>query len=181
MFTVSPEDPSGGGTERHNEIYATAKSLAKDRYSKILPGLPWPLTLDGVHRHLEQLRGHRIVIKTLTGMTDTSLCGIWIKADELDLVFHAETSSALHRQQILLHEFSHIFFDHEHEEFKARSLGLIFPDLDPNTVVRALQRRSYPDVTEMSAELLADMLARRIRESAHRPGNPGHRFREVFG
>jgi hypothetical protein len=70
---------------------------------------------------------------------------------------------------------------HEQENVTHEYAKVFFPDLDPDRVVTALKRTDFMDEFEVTAELLADRLAARIRRSQIAAGGqPGH-FGEIFG
>lgn len=109
------------------------------------------------------------------------LCGIWLICADRDIVRHAPAKSDWHRQQIILHEFSHMILDHDLEGQDSELVKALLPDLDPEQVLRALARSSYTDNAELAAEALADQLATRIINSdAGTPPEP-LAFRKVFG
>ena len=63
----------------------------------------------------------------------------------------------------------------------AEHASTFFPDLDPQRVVKALKRTDFLDELEVTAELLADRLAARIRDSQDRFGGQPGNFSSVFG
>ncbi|WP_026536273.1 hypothetical protein [Arthrobacter sp. H14] len=156
--------------------YDSVKSRATEAVSHL--SLTEPVTLISIQKHLETQRGRSIVIRPMDGIQDPSLCGLWFGLDDLDLVFHTNAASELHRQQIILHEFSHMVLRHEQEVVPEEYAATLFPDLNPGRVVKALKRTDVHDDIEATAELLADMLANRIFASARRQPK---RFGEVFG
>ncbi|HET6242424.1 MAG TPA: hypothetical protein VFD99_10615, partial [Arthrobacter sp.] len=126
------------------------------------------------------LRNRKIVIRPMDGPTD-KVCGLWFGLDHLDLILHARAASEVHRQQIVLHEFAHMILRHEQEVLAPDYVRNFFPDLDPGRVVKALKRSDFLDEFEVTAELLADLLAARIRNSQRRTaGQPGN-FGSIFG
>jgi hypothetical protein len=108
------------------------------------------------------------------------LCGVWLICDDHDIVLHAPVKSIWHRQQIILHEFSHMILRHD-LEISGEELVLAFlPDLGVN-VLRALGRSSYTDDAELTAEALADQLATRIINNEVGTTPEPLAFRRVFG
>lgn len=142
--------------------------------------LPEPASLEGIQRHLEESRGRTLVIREMNRIEGSLICGFWFSLDEMDVIFHAASATGLHREQVVLHELSHILLDHECAESSAGQYRDFFPDLDQDAVVLALQRSGSGSVPEMAAEILADLLAERIRVS-RLSSNPLRRFDAVFG
>jgi hypothetical protein len=70
---------------------------------------------------------------------------------------------------------------HEQDIVSADYAGTFFPDLDPERVVKALKRTNFLNEFEVTAELLADRLAARIRHSQDRSGGQPGNFGSVFG
>ncbi|AXJ09179.1 hypothetical protein [Arthrobacter sp. PM3] len=158
--------------------YDAARSRARTAEAGL--SLAEPVSLASIQRHLEQQRGRRIVINPIDGATD-KVCGLWFGLDHLDLILHARAASEIHRQQIVLHEFAHMILRHEQGVVSAEYAATFFPDLDPGRVVRALKRSDFLDEFEVTAELLADRLAARIRRSLDRTGGQPGNFGTVFG
>lgn len=140
-----------------------------------------PVSLDSIHRHLEQRRNRKIVIKPIQGTPTDKVCGLWFGLDHMDLILHAGGVSGGHRQQIILHEFAHMVLQHELGTVSPEYAGKFFPDLDPDRVVKALKRTDFMDEFEVTAELLADRLSARIRMSQERLGGQPNNFGMVFG
>ncbi|WP_211881732.1 hypothetical protein [Pseudarthrobacter albicanus] len=140
-----------------------------------------PVSLRSVQSHLETASGRKIVIKPMDSTPTDKVCGLWFGLDSMDLIFHAPAASEVHRQQIILHEFAHMILRHEQEVVSHDYAKVFFPDLDPERVITALKRTDFQDEFEVTAELLADCLAARIRRSLERTdGQPG-KFGAVFG
>lgn len=95
------------------------------------------------------------------------ICGLWIETQEMDFIFHAGAVSSHHRHQIILHEYAHMLLNH-HERGSSRSVAALFPDLDPETVTRALSRGNVTTRMESEAEALADMLALHMMRQGYR-------------
>ncbi|MGO4586808.1 hypothetical protein AB4Z38_23455 [Arthrobacter sp. 2RAF6] len=143
--------------------------------------MPNDATLQLIHEKLEQKRGRTIRVAELPELAGEELCGIWLVCADQDIVLHAPTKSDWHRQQIILHEFSHMILDHDLDVQSSEMAKSLLPDLDGEQVLRALARSSYTDDAELAAEALADQLATRIINSdAGTPPEP-LAFRQVFG
>ena len=158
--------------------YDAARSRAREAEASLR--LSEPVSLASIQKHLELQRGRKIVIKPIEGATD-KICGLWFGLDHMDLIMHARAASEVHRQQIVLHEFAHMVLRHEQDIVSPEHAGTFFPDLDPERVVKALKRTDFLDELEVTAELLADRLAARIRDSQDRSGGQPGNFSSVFG
>jgi hypothetical protein len=140
-----------------------------------------PVSLASIKTHLEGSRGRQILIKPIKNTPTDKVCGLWFGLDDVDLILHAQAASEVHRQQIILHEFAHIILRHDQEAVSHDYASLFFPDLDPERVVTALKRSDFFDEFEVTAELLADRLAARIRSSQKPPSVQPGNFGEIFG
>jgi hypothetical protein len=159
--------------------YGAARERA--RTAELNLNLAEPVTLQSTHRHLEAMRGRTIKIQPMDG-PDDKVCGLWFGLDDMDLILHARAASEVHRQQIVLHEFAHMILRHEQEEVSPEVARNFFPDLDYDRVVKALKRTDFLDEFEVTAELLADRLAARIRRSQRRTyGGQPKNFGLIFG
>jgi Zn-dependent peptidase ImmA (M78 family) len=158
--------------------YAAARARALAAEQSL--DLTEPVTLCSTHRHLERLRDRKIVIRPMDGPTD-KVCGLWFGLDHMDLILHAQAASEVHRQQIVLHEFAHMILRHEQVAVAPDYVRNFFTDLVTDRVIKALKRSDFLDEFEVTAELLADLLAARIRNSQRRTaGQPGN-FGSIFG
>lgn len=159
--------------------YTAARDRAQDAEAQL--ALREPVSMRSIQSHLEDHRGRKIVIKPIENTPTDKVCGLWFGLDDLDLILHARAASEVHRQQIILHEFAHMILRHDQEELSHEYASIFFPDLDPERVVTALKRTDFFDEFEVTAEILADRLASRIRASQKpasvQPGN----FGEIFG
>ncbi|WP_241973102.1 hypothetical protein [Cryobacterium sp. TMT2-14] len=93
-----------------------------------------------------------------------------------DLVLHAHSESALHRQQFVLHELAHMILGHDFGD-DPDAPDFLLPDIPPNTRRRLLRRQDLDTVEEVMAETLADRFAAAIRGSAMHHS----RYLEIFG
>jgi hypothetical protein len=159
--------------------YREARKIA--RKAEHAFSLPNDATLQFIHEKLERNRGRKITVSELPELAGEELCGVWLVCADRDIVLHAPTKSDWHRQQIILHEFSHMILNHDLEGQDSELVKALLPDLDPEQVLRTLARSSYTDNAELTAEALADQLATRIINSdAGTPPEP-LAFRKVFG
>lgn len=143
--------------------------------------VPEELTLASLRQLLEEDRGKEIVVREVKHLGRDQVSGLWFSLPDTDLILHAETASALHREQIILHEFAHMALNHERLMGSEEHLTSLLPDLSPAMVSRCLarcKRQSEPEiVAESLADLFASALARTRRAGRVEPGN----FRGVFG
>lgn len=134
-------------------------------------------TFDALVGAVQARRGRRLRIVELSELGDhDGLCAIWLKTDAEDLVLHAHSESALHRQQFVLHELAHMIFDHGEDDDPAEP-DFLLPDIPLETRRRLLRRQNLDTTDEILAESLADQLAAAIRGSAMHES----RFLEIFG
>ncbi|MEL5990695.1 hypothetical protein ACOKGD_13700 [Microbacterium phosphatis] len=126
---------------------------------------------------LQRRRLRPIRIVELANLSDQEgICAVWLITDTEDLVLHARSESALHRQQFVLHELAHMMLGHgEHEE--ATMPDFLLPDIPASTRQRLLRRQDLVTDDEIVAESLADHLAGAIRGSALHHS----RYLEIFG
>lgn len=114
-------------------------------------------------------------VPELAGSVGT-LCGLWLATDDEDIVLHAPSDSALHREQFILHELAHILLLHDRVDEKTGYVtDSVLPSFDNATVVKALARDGLDDEYEALAEQLADVLAHYIRS------RPASKFSDIFG
>jgi len=159
--------------------YSVARARARTAEESLR--LQEPVSMRSIQTHLETASGRPIVIKPIDNTPTDKVCGLWFGLDDLDLILHAKAASEVHRQQIVLHEFAHMILRHEQEELSHDYAKVFFPDLDPARVVTALKRTDLLSEVEVTAELLADRLAARIRRSQRRAGGQPGNFGTVFG
>ena len=134
-------------------------------------------TLDDLLTAVRARRNRRLRIVELADLdTSDGICAVWLVTDTDDIVLHARSDSALHRQQFVLHEFAHIILGHCDGEDCAATDALL-PNIPPYTRGRLLKRQDLDGDTEIAAEALADRLAAGIRGQAFGES----RYSEVFG
>lgn len=125
-------------------------------------GLPRPLTAELLHRHMESVRGKKIVVRSATPrMLEAGLCGLWIAVagESFERIHHAPTPSLVHRQQFINHEFGHMILNQEQEPISAERIALLAPLIPMNSIVYALSRSRFTDEQEALAEAIGDRLA----------------------
>jgi hypothetical protein len=159
-------------------IYREARKIARRAEHSF--NLPGDATLRFIQDKLAMQRGRSITVDELPGMVGSELCGVWLICADRDIVLHAPVKSIWHRQQIILHEFSHMILRHDLEISDEELATAFLPDLGVD-VLRALGRSSYTDDAELTAEALADQLATRIINSEIGAMPEPLAFRRVFG
>ena len=159
--------------------YRDARKIA--RKAEHTFGLPGDATLRLIHEILEAQRGRTITVAEVPGLSGTELCGLWLICADRDVILHAPVKSVWHRQQIILHEFSHMILGHDLHSQTNESINSLLPDLDGEQVLRALARSNYTDDAELTAEALADQLATRIINREAGASSEPLAFRKVFG
>lgn len=124
--------------------------------------LPRPLTAELLHRHMEELRHKRIVVRAASArMIESGVCGLWIEVDgeDFERIHFAPTESAVHRQQFINHEFGHMILDGEKELLTIDRVALLAPLIPYDAIVHALSRSSFTEEQEALAEAIGDCLA----------------------
>ncbi|MFE2753099.1 hypothetical protein ACFXGA_13995 [Actinosynnema sp. NPDC059335] len=91
-------------------------------------------------------------------------CGMWVSTADADHVFFTRGASALHQQNIVLHELGHMLCDHGTD-----ALSPLLGDLDPAVVRRVLMRTRYSTLQEAEAELAAALI---LEEAGRSTGLP---------
>ena len=134
-------------------------------------------TLDDLIHAIQARRGRPLKVYERDDLdTSDGICAVWLVTDTDDIVLHARSDSALHRQQFVLHEFAHMILGHcEGEDCVAADA--LLPNIPPYTRGRLLKRQDIDCETEIAAESLADRLAAGIRGHAFAES----RYLEVFG
>ena len=134
-------------------------------------------TLDDLLTAVRARRNRRLRVVELADLdTSDGICAVWLVTDTDDIVLHARSDSALHRQQFVLHELSHMILGHCDGDDCAVEEALL-PNIPPHTRARLLTRQDLDSETEIAAESLADRLAAGIRGSVFAESA----YSEVFG
>lgn len=134
-------------------------------------------TLDDLRHTVQDRRHRRLRIVELADLdTHDGLGALWFVADAEDIVIHARSDSALHRQQFVLHELAHMILGHCDGDDCTVGEALL-PNIPPYTRGRLLSRQDLDSETEIAAESLADRLAAGIRGAMFAESA----YSEVFG
>jgi hypothetical protein len=140
--------------------------------------IPEPFDLDTLCAHMAKRRGRPVRLASMPHTSSMAApCGMWVALAEEDIILIEAQTSALHHDQIGLHEIAHIICDHDNaDSMRADSLGSLMPNLDPGMVRRVLGRASDDHPQEREAEMVATLLGERIRTrsapAADRPLRP---------
>lgn len=137
--------------------------------------LPDRVSMKSIVCLVEKTRRTRISISTSPLLNGTEICGLWLPREKDDLIFHAETDSEIHRQQIVCHELSHMIL--RHDEISGPTLHGLRLGPEEGRKVNAFGRSDFRDEFELAAEALADLLTNAIRSSTKEPEG----FEGVFG
>lgn len=143
--------------------------------------LPKFFTLEVLRNYLAADRNREIVIDELDDLPGTDVCGMWIELQDRDLILHAPARAPLHRQQIVLHEFSHMILKHNVDAIPIAPNATFMPSIDRTMISHVLLRSSFTLEAELAAELLADRLSARIMHGPPRLAPEHLSFGEVFG
>ena len=134
-------------------------------------------TFDELVGAVQKYRHRRLRIIELADLGDQDgLCAVWLVADGEDLILHASSDSALHRQQFVLHELAHMMLGHSVDD-DANGPDILLPDIPPDARRRLLRRQDLNTAEEIVAESLADQLAAAIRGATMQSS----RYLEIFG
>jgi hypothetical protein len=128
-------------------------------------GLPAHMTLDELIDWITARRQRRIIVIETALLAGKSICGLWVPKDKIDVIYHARTSGPLHRQQMILHELSHMVLGHDSNPATAERGVSVFKEISGEVVQRALARGDFRSDAEVTAEYLADYLASPLRRS----------------
>lgn len=160
-----------GGSDDTVNIEATV-STAMDELS-----LGEAFSFDDLLDAMQRRRRRPLRIVELADLNDQDgICALWLETETEDLVLHAHSESALHRQQFVLHELAHMILDHGDDQTMGAP-DFLLPDIPEATRRRVLGRQDLVTEHEILAEALADHLAAAIRGSAFHES----RFLEIFG
>ena len=144
--------------------------------------IPEPFALDRFCAALAERRGRPIVLRPVAGV-GSRLTGLWLALADppVDVIVYEARTTPLHQQHIVLHELGHLLAGHAPGASVAGTARLLFPDLDPDSVRRALERGSYSSSEEREAELLASLiLLRATRQGREEPASDEARRLEAF-
>ena len=169
---VFEREPSAGSAVSDRKIRHEAREASRQLDLGAHPDL------HSIQTWLEAKNGRPITIVELPALNGEDLCGMYVSYEHLDVVVHAPPRSAWQRQQIILHEFSHMILNHQ---LTATSLELARLPGFPEAPLKVLGRTSFDDDDEATAEYLADLLTARIHARNQDPPDDQSGFKKVFG
>ena len=149
---------------------AAGLTAARDRCRAVLAdvGVPDPFSVDAFLERLIAQRGRPIRLMPMDSSPGAP-CGMWLKTERADYVFHERASTPLHRDHIVLHELGHLLCDHSSQAAGGDgALAQLLPGLSTETVRHVLGRTAYASRHEQEAEVFASLLLQ--RRPAPRPG-----------
>jgi hypothetical protein len=108
--------------------------------------------------HIGDRRGRPIILMPVQ-MQASDPYGLWIATAEADFIGYEANTSKHHQEHIIAHELGHMICCHRgilrpDEE----TVGLLFPDLDPQLIRELLRRTGYSDIQEEEAEIMASLI-----------------------
>jgi hypothetical protein len=119
--------------------------------------IPQPFDLVTFCAHVEGLRGRRLVLKAMPGLSATAPCGMWLSLAQADYILYEPNTSKLHSEHIILHELAHMLCDHR-LSMDSSVLAKLLPSINPAIVKRVLGRVNYATEQEQEAEMLASLI-----------------------
>lgn len=127
--------------------------------------MPTPFDVHAFSQVVAKRRGRQLHLLPKT--TTAGPCGVWLAMPGADYVFFEESTSALHRDHIILHELGHLLCDHSASEVMDDDvLRELLPSLDLTVVRRLMGRTTYSAVEEQEAELIATLVLQRAGRRA---------------
>ncbi|MGI5213849.1 hypothetical protein [Plantactinospora sp. CA-290183] len=126
--------------------------------------LPRPFNLEALRLALAEHRGRPLNLHALPQPTAPGLpSGMWLATNRDDHIFYDGQTSGLHRLAIILHEMSHILFNHN-DRLLLDNAVLHAPTspLDSDIIKRFSSRTRYSTREEQEAEMTATLLLEEI-------------------
>ncbi|MFX0580053.1 hypothetical protein [Nocardia nepalensis] len=124
--------------------------------------IPHPWNRTAFLEHIAALVGKPIRLMPLPASLTAGLpCGLVLDRVEDIMIAYDTHSSGYHADHIVLHEIGHLLLDHADDksaDTRQAAVGTLFPGIDPNTVVRVLERSDYDATAERQAELFASLV-----------------------
>ena len=122
--------------------------------------MPTPFDVHAFSQVVARRRGRPLHLLAKT--TTAGPCGVWLAMPGADYVFYEDSTSALHRDHIILHERGHLLRDHSASEvMDDEVLRELLPSLDLTVVRRLMGRTTYTAVEEQEAEMMATLVLQR--------------------
>lgn len=141
--------------------------------------VPQPWDLADFLEQVTAMLGKEIRLVPLPTDTAQGLpCGLVLERSEAVVIAYDAHSSGYHADHIVLHEIGHLLLDHAGSTVDGTSrstVEILFPNMDPDGVLRVLQRTDYDDLAERQAELFASVVM-----SESRTNSAGSAFRRLM-
>ena len=129
--------------------------------------MPSPFTVAALVETVSEQRGRPLHVQAHDH--ELGPCGVWLALPDADFIFYTATTSAVHREHIVLHELGHVLSGHISSETPDEALlRRLMPRVDPAVVRFVLARTTYSAAEELEAEVMAST----ISELARRPRLP---------
>jgi len=84
--------------------------------------------------------------------------GVWMAARDADYILYQQETSKAHQDHIIVHELGHILAGHTSDEGDDDLLHVLYPDIAPDAVRKALRRTGYNAEHEHEAETVATII-----------------------
>ncbi|MFK0047833.1 hypothetical protein ACIQU4_27865 [Streptomyces sp. NPDC090741] len=133
--------------------------------------LPEPFSLAALIENMEKARGRHIRLVPIPDhlLGATSLCGLWLKNQSLpvDLILYVDSTTAFHREAIILHELTHLWCD-DAEGATNEDVTELLAGFPPELVKRlvgsgqAAARHRYGTRKESRAEMVACLIQQQV-------------------
>ncbi|MGW1195874.1 hypothetical protein ACWD4B_08425 [Streptomyces sp. NPDC002536] len=147
-------------------------------------GPPRPFSVEALCRHVRALRERPLHLHPMPMQAvRAGAYGLWLATATDDHIFYEEHTTRLHQEHIVLHEISHILFDHHSVTEHDGQLHRLLRDLDPQLIHRLLARTNYSTHEEQVAEMLASLMrtCEHARGAADRPPGMLGRLQAALG
>ena len=131
--------------------------------------------LDTLLQNLAQQRGRPITVIDYDPLPDRLPSGVWVKAQDRDVILVEEGVGPSRRALIISHEIAHMVLDHHGDCTVSDLVRNAAPDLAPALIERVLHRDTYESAAESEAEEVATLIAvehSRRRRNAELNANP---------
>ncbi|MFF0754441.1 hypothetical protein [Streptomyces sp. NPDC004267] len=176
-----PAAPPSAQDERHQKARDFVAGLNLPPATSVRELIPF----------VESHTGRRIKLMPVTdraGLMPTgdrsSPCGTWLAIKSTDYIFYDASTSIVHQDLIIGHEFAHILRRHQSladvdegdEEDEGADLatklaalgdlGGLLPDLTPNMILMLLARTRYTEPEEADAETIGSLLSEHVHSSS---------------
>lgn len=150
------------------------RSLRQARRTIDRHGLTSAATVDDVLTAVEAHRRRAVNLEVLPeGVAPVGVFGMWLALPDHDIVLYRVGASSRHEDHSILHELGHALMNHHDSvgtpsNHAQRSAAMLFPDLPPSLIRKALERCAYDSTQEQDAEVFAMEMGRNLRRVRQR-------------